>query len=133
MPAPITMKLSTRTTSNCAAMIANAMTTTSAVMPATRLAKKPSRSPRSAVALRILELTVHFPAAVDILTVSGPDRHLAGRARRQGRRLTIPVLHPLLLCRRTLGVSICNVSHVDVLGVDLGHHELAKLGELLDL
>src|SRR3989442_13770988 len=48
------MKLSTKTTRSWAAMIANAMTTTSAVTLATRLAKNLSRSPRSAVEFRIL-------------------------------------------------------------------------------
>jgi hypothetical protein len=50
----MTMKLSTRATRSWAAMIANATTTMRAVMPATRLAKKPSRRPRSAVAFKIL-------------------------------------------------------------------------------
>src|SRR2546426_8545255 len=85
------------------------------------------------MSLRIVELTAYFSAAVGILTASGPDRHWAGRARRQDRRFPVSVLHPLLLCRGALSVSIGDVCHVDVLGVDLGHHELAKLGELLDL
>jgi len=50
-----------------------------------------------------------------------------------GWRLPVPVPDPLLLRRHALGVAVREVGHVDVLGVDLGHHELAELGELLDL
>lgn len=94
------------------------------------------------MSLGIVELTDYFPVASTVRTAELRARRRTPMPQRptdtalvvgQHRRLPVAVLHPLLLGRRALRVPIRQVGHVDVLGVDLGHHELAKLGELLDL
>src|SRR5882724_6367046 len=100
------------------------------------------------MSFRIVELMGHFPAEVRRPRGFGSKPLVGGGTLRdrtvlpsglkcsrrwQGRSFPVAVLDPLLLGRRTLSVSIRLVGHVDVLGVNLGHHELAKLGELLYL
>src|SRR5439155_6778885 len=71
-----------------------------------------------------------------VMIPSGPRRSAAADTRSSGlqcRRVRIPVADPLALCGRTLRFTVGLGRHVDVLGVDLGHHDLPELDELLEL
>ena len=65
------------------------------------------------------------------IAAEGPCGSWSPDSRRGASRVAVP--DPLALGGGALGLSVGLAGHVDVLGVDLGHHELAELDELLDL
>src|SRR5438309_4227876 len=77
------------------------------------------------------------PRRADLMSLASAPGHDASADARRGalqrRGLGVAIPDPLALRRRPLRLPIGLGRHVDVLGVDLRHDELAELDQLLEL